>query len=77
MVTAKGRVEVTVTHPDGKVDDGYYVEALARGEADEQIVKLYADEFALCAALVYMQPREYTDLALDDTEFRTTRRTVH
>lgn len=76
LVTRKGRVDVSITHPDGKVEKGYYVETFAQG-SDPEKTKQYADEFALVTALLHCQPQAYTELALDETELSTMSKEVH
>lgn len=68
MTTAKGRVDVTITHPDGTVEKGYYIETMSQADVStsEARLKVYAMEFSLVSALLYLQPQEYTELCLDD-----------
>ena len=48
----KGRVDVSVTDPDGKVTDGYYVEVATTGN------RFYSEQAALAAAYLMMIPKE-------------------
>ena len=65
-MTVNGKCNVTVTHPEGKTDDGYYVETEARVQFSAEEARLYANEFALCAALLMLQDATYTEIALDE-----------